>query len=65
MDKDNIGATLRKLRGGRTQEEVAKAVGISTSTLCMYETGKRIPKDEIKERLADYYKKSVKYIFYA
>lgn len=64
MDKSQIAETLRRLRGSRTQEEVAEAVGISRSSLALYETGQRVPRDAIKVRLADYYKKSVKYIFY-
>lgn len=50
-----IGDKLRDARGSKTQEEVAKAIGISTSALGMYETDQRVPRDEIKIRLADYY----------
>jgi len=64
MDSIKIGEKLRKLRGSRTQEEVAEAVGISRAALCMYETGARVPRDTIKIRLAEYYKRSVNYIFY-
>lgn len=45
MDSHVIGQTLIKLRGNRTQEEVAKAIGISKSALSMYERGERIPRD--------------------
>lgn len=64
MDSNKIGEKLRKLRGSRTQEEVAEAVGISKTALCMYENGQRVPRDIIKIRLAEYYKRSVNYIFY-
>lgn len=64
MDSNKIGEKLRKLRGSRTQEEVAEAVGISKTALCMYENGQRVPRDTIKIRLAEYYKRSVNYIFY-
>ncbi|MEI3515823.1 MAG: helix-turn-helix transcriptional regulator [Clostridia bacterium] len=53
-----------KLRGKRSQEEVATAVGISKSALSMYENGERIPRDEIKIRLARYYNESVESIFF-
>lgn len=56
---------LVKLRGKRTQKEVSEATGISISSIAMYETGKRIPSDEKKIKLAEYYKKSVQYIFFA
>lgn len=52
------------LRGKKTQDEVAKDLGISRSALCMYESGKRIPRDSIKARIAKYYKRSVSFIFF-
>lgn len=64
MDKLLIGKRLMKLRGNKTREEVAKAVNISVSALQMYENGRRIPKDEIKIRLASYYGKTVQEIFF-
>ena len=59
-----ISKKLIELRGNRTQSQVAKAIGISTSAYGMYEIGKRIPCDEIKIKIAKYYKKSVQYIFF-
>lgn len=60
-----IAKTLKELRGTKTREEVAKAVEISVSALSMYENGDRIPRDDIKVRLANYYGKSVSFIFFA
>lgn len=59
------GEILRKLRGNKTVEEVANAVGVSRSAIVMYESEERVPRDEIKIRLADYYKRTVQYIFFA
>ena len=60
--------TLREklihLRGDKTQKEVSEAIGISTSTLGMYETGERIPRDEIKKKIAKYYDVSIEYLFF-
>lgn len=64
MDACAIGKTLVKLRGNKTQEEVAKDIGISTSALSMYERGERIPRDNIKIRIASYYKKPIHKIFF-
>lgn len=64
MDKLLIGKRLMKLRGNKTREEVANAVNISVSALQMYENGRRVPKDEIKIRLASYYGKTVQEIFF-
>lgn len=65
MDNEKIAKRLLSLRGRKTREEVAKAVGVSVSAMSMYETGERIPRDEIKVRLAEYYGASVEAIFYA
>lgn len=64
MDSKKIGDKLTKLRGNKPQSEVAKACNISVSAICMYETGERIPRDEIKVRLARYYNVTVESIFY-
>lgn len=58
------GERLVALRGEKSQSEVAKAVGIATSTLGMYETEQRIPRDSIKIALANYYKTTVQEIFF-
>ena len=65
MTPIETGNRLTKLRGDKPQEKVAKAVGISVSALSMYEQGKRTPRDEIKVKLAEYYKTSVQYLFFA
>lgn len=46
------GRRLVKLRGKKSQEEAAKGIGIATSTLGMYETERRIPRDSIKMAIA-------------
>lgn len=56
---------LRELRGEKSQAEVAKAIGVSDSALSAYENGDRVPRDEIKVRLAQYYNKTVQEIFFA
>lgn len=65
MDSEKIAQTLVKLRGEHPRAEVAAALGISISALAMYETGARIPRDETKRKIAQYYKKTVSEIFYA
>ena len=55
---------LVALRGSKTQEDVAKELGISKSALCMYETGQRVPRDPLKARIAKYYKRSISFIFF-
>lgn len=65
MDTIAIGKKLARLRGSRRREEVAYSVGISVSALQMYENGKRVPRDEIKEALSAYYGVDVSDIFFA
>lgn len=64
MENVIIAKRLVELRGERTQKEVAESLGISISALSMYEVGQRIPRDEIKIKIAKYYKKSVQDIFF-
>lgn len=59
-----FGKILVQLRGDKTQEQVANDLGIATSTLGMYETEKRIPRDVIKVKLAEYYHVTVMDIFF-
>ena len=55
---------LRRARGETPRKEVSEAVGISVSALMMYENGKRIPRDNIKIKLANYYHKPIAELFY-
>ena len=64
LDSKCIARELIKLRGKQSREKVAKACGISVSALAMYEQGERIPRDDIKIKLAKYYKRSVNFIFF-
>ena len=65
MDSKAIGHRLRALRGDRDAKSVADALGISISALFMYERGERIPRDQIKKRISQYFDKSVEEIFFS
>lgn len=65
MDRQLIGKRLRTLRGDRSMSEVAKAVGCVTSCIGNYEAGIRTPPDDMKIKLAKYYKTTVNKIFFA
>ena len=66
MNNTVMAANLKALREQRqeTQDEVAKAAGISVNAYSIYEAGERIPRDEIKARLADHFRTTVQAIFY-
>lgn len=56
---------LRRLRGNRTQEEVADAIGVTKSAWAMYERGERTPRDEIKVKIAKYFGVTIEELFFA
>lgn len=59
-----IGKRLEKLRGSKSQAETARELGITYQSYWMYETGRRVPRDEVKKRIAAYYRMTVDEIFY-
>jgi len=61
----SIGTKLKELRGDKTQEQVANAIGVTKSAYAMYERDERVPRDEVKKRIANYYHTSVGIIFFA
>ena len=66
MNPVQIGKSLKSMREGRNEsvEELSRALNISMSAVGMYEAGKRIPRDEIKIRIAEHFAVSVESIFF-
>lgn len=66
MDTKAIGKKLEELRRakGITQAEVAEALGVSAMAVSLYENGERIPRDEVKIKIADFFKTPVSSIFF-
>lgn len=60
-----IGRRLRALRGDRTLQKVSDDTGLGVSALTMYELGNRMPRDEAKIALANYYGVSIDNLFFA
>ncbi len=60
-----FGAKLKELRGDRSQEEMSNAIGITKSSWAMYERNERVPRDEVKVKIAKYFGKTVQEIFLA
>lgn len=65
MDRRKIGQRLAELRKKKdlSQLEAAELLGISASALGMYEQGRRIPRDEVKLKIAQYYNVPVQSLF--
>lgn len=63
----SIGNTLKELRAnkGKTLVEAAREIGITPSALSNYENDIRVPRDNIKIAISDYYKKPIQKIFFA
>jgi transcriptional regulator with XRE-family HTH domain len=64
MDKRIVAKNLVNLRNRKPREEVAATIGISVSTLQMYENAQRIPRDDVKVKLANFYGVTVQSIFF-
>lgn len=66
MDKQEIGRRLKAARKGKglTVQAAADAVGIAKSTLTMYESGHRVPRDSVKMRLSEVYEVPIQDLFY-
>lgn len=60
----NVGARIAELRhnANMSQFQLAKVLQIGTSTLGMYETGKREPSPKVLKRVADYFHVSTDYL---
>jgi transcriptional regulator with XRE-family HTH domain len=61
----STGVILRKLRGKKSRETLANIAGVSVSSYSKYERDERRPSDEVKQKIAAFYKKSVDSIFFA
>lgn len=62
---NTTSSKLRKLRAKKTQEQVAQDLGVSLSAYVKYENGIRVPRDDIKKRIATYYNSTVQDIFFS
>lgn len=62
-----VGETLKELRQAKkkTLAQAASEIGITPSALANYESNIRMPRDNIKIAISDYYKKPIQKIFFA
>ena len=58
------GEKLKILRGEKSQRKVAEELGVSFSSYGKYERNERVPRDDIKKKIAKYFKTSVQDIFF-
>lgn len=60
----NLGKNIKYLRekNNLSQKEFAKILNISNSALSQYESNVRVPSDDIKIKIADYFNVSLDYL---
>lgn len=60
-----LGQRIKALREerGLTQKDLAKTLNIANTTLSQYESGQRIPSDEVKIKIAEYFRVTLDYLF--
>lgn len=63
----SIGMKLKALRNEKkkTQQQAADDLRITKSALAMYEKDNRVPRDEVKVRIAEYYGETVQSLFFS
>ena len=60
---ENFGEKLRRLRGLRSQKDVASELGLPVTTLSSLENQDSVPRGETLQRLTEYYKIPVSYFY--
>lgn len=58
----NVFLSLRNSKK-LNQEKMAKEIGVSKSTIAMWETGKRLPSPEVFEQIADYFNVDIDFLY--
>lgn len=62
VSNKSIGEKLIQLRGDRSITEVSKSLKLTNQALWNYENNIRVPRDDIKKKIADYYKVNYAYL---
>lgn len=67
LNPKEIGNRIRDLReeAGQSKRFLARAIGVSYTSVCSYEYGDRVPSDDVKIKLARHFKRSVGEIFFS
>jgi transcriptional regulator with XRE-family HTH domain len=52
VEPRDLGKAIQRLRGDRTQRACAERAGISASSWSLYESGDRVPRKSMRERIS-------------
>ena len=66
MNGKTIGEKIIFLRNeiNITQKELAQKLGISVASIAMYELNERIPRDEMKKKISEFFKVPIQDLFF-
>ena len=66
MNGKTIGEKITFLRNEMniTQKELAQKLGISVASIAMYELNERIPRDEMKKKISEFFKVPIQDLFF-
>ena len=64
MDRKTIGTRLKEYRGSMRPEELAMKLGVSVTSIFLYESGKRVPRDPVKKKYAELFGTTVGKLFF-
>lgn len=65
MDGIVIGKRLKALRGTKTLEEVGNDLNVTAMAVSLWERGERIPNDDLKIKISNYFGVPLVDIFFA
>ena len=61
---EEVGRTIKEMRGNRSQQEIADALGCTKMAISQYENGQRMPNDDMKVSIANYFGVTVGSLFF-
>jgi len=61
---EEVGRAIKEMRGNRSQQEIADALGCTKMAISQYENGQRMPNDDMKVSIANFFGVTVGSLFF-
>ncbi len=61
---EEVGRAIKEMRGTRSQQEIADALGCTKMAISQYENGQRMPNDDMKVSIANFFGVTVGSLFF-